>query len=48
MDVLSKVLKGFLGDKNTKDLKVSDFASGSMGRLTMYTENAIKDLEVLK
>jgi|SRR3989344_796272 len=34
--------------KKTNELNVSDFASGAPGRLAMFTENAIKDLESLK
>lgn len=31
--------------KNVKDLSVTDLAKGGVGRLTIYTEKAIKDLE---
>ena len=33
---------------NTKNLGVTDLARGGLGRLTLYTEQAIKDLEGLK
>ena len=31
--------------KNAKDVSVLDLAKGGAGRLTLYTEKAIKDLE---
>jgi large subunit ribosomal protein L4e len=31
--------------KNVKNLSIMDLANGGLGRLTMYTENAIKQLE---
>ena len=34
--------------KNVQNLSVTDLAKGSPGRLVLYTENAIKFLEVLK
>lgn len=34
--------------KKAGDLKVSDFAKGDLGRLTMFTEKAVKELEALK
>ena len=39
-----KLKTNIIDVKNTKNLNVSDLASGGIGRLTMYTENAIKEL----
>ena len=33
---------------NVKNLSVNDLAKGGVGRLTVYTENAIKDLGEMK
>lgn len=34
--------------KKVKNLGVTDLSKGGLGRLTLYTENAIKDLEMLE
>lgn len=39
-----KVKTNLLEVKNASNLNVSDLAKGDLGRLTIYTENAIKDL----
>jgi len=39
-----KLKTNLIDVKRVKELNVSDLASGGIGRLTMYTENAIKEL----
>ena len=39
-----KLRTGLIEVKNTKNLNITDLARGGLGRLTVYTEDAIKEI----
>ena len=39
-----KIKTGIIDVRNVKELNVTDLAEGGLGRLTLYTEEAIKQL----